>query len=129
MDILVLRLAPGEDLRQVLEKQRYPAACVLSAVGSFTRAVLRFADQPEGTALAGPLELLTLAGTIGREGAHLHASVGDAQGLVRGGHVMPGCIVRTTAEIVMAQLRGWEFGRELDAATGYKELVARRKPD
>ena len=129
MDILLLRLAPGEDLRQVLEKQRYPAACVLSAVGSFAQAVLRFADQTEGMALAGPLELLTLAGTIGRERAHLHASVGDAQGLVRGGHVMPGCIVRTTAEVVVAQLRGWEFGRELDAATGYEELVARRKPD
>lgn len=129
MDILVLRLMPGEDLRAVLEQQRYPAACVLSAVGSFTRAVLRFADQAEGSVIEGPLELLTLAGTIGREGAHLHASVGDAQGRVLGGHVMAGCIVRTTAEVVLAQLPGWEFGRELDAATGYKELVARRKPD
>ena len=35
---------------------------------------------------------------------------------------MPGCIVRTTAEVVIALLPGWEFRRELDAATGYKEL-------
>lgn len=39
---------------------------------------------------------------------------------------MPGCTVLTTAEIVLALLPGWQFGREVDAATGFKELVARR---
>jgi len=36
---------------------------------------------------------------------------------------MPGCIVRTTAEIVIALLPGWEFRRELDTATGFNELT------
>jgi predicted DNA-binding protein with PD1-like motif len=44
---------------------------------------------------------------------------------MRGGHVMPGCIVRTTAEIVLAPLPGWVFTREHDARTGFKELVAK----
>ena len=39
----------------------------------------------------------------------------DADGEVVGGHIMPGCIVRTTAEVVIALLPGWEFRRELDA--------------
>jgi uncharacterized protein len=55
-------------------------------------------------------------------------SVADAQGSVVGGHVLPGCIVRTTAELLVAWLDGWAFAREHDAATGYDELVVRRDP-
>jgi predicted DNA-binding protein with PD1-like motif len=95
-------------------------------VGSFTQAVLRYAAQPNGTVLAGPLELVTLAGTLSRDGSHLHASVSDAHGQVKGGHVMPGCVVRTTAEVVVGLLDRWDFSRVEDAATGYKELLARR---
>jgi uncharacterized protein len=128
MQIEVLRLAPGEDLRPVLEAfaQNVDAACVLCAVGSFTRAVLRFAAREQGDTIDGPLELVALSGTLGRGGVHLHASVSDAHGQVKGGHLMPRCIVRTTAEVVIALLPGWRFDREADAATGYKELVARR---
>jgi predicted DNA-binding protein with PD1-like motif len=145
MDVHVLRLAPGEDLRavlaQVLAQRSEQAACVLSAVGSLTRAVLRYAGEPQGTviegplelvalsgtiSLDGPLELVALSGTISLDGPHLHASVSDAQGAVKGGHVMPGCIVRTTAEIVLGLLPQWEFRRETDPATGYLELLAKR---
>ena len=130
MQVEVLRLVPGEDLRLVLartlQQQPVQAACVLSAVGSFTQAVLRYADQPEGATVPGPLELVSLSGTLGVDGPHLHASVADARGQVLGGHVMPGCIVRTTAEIVLAWLPEWQFRREVDPATGYPELVARR---
>ena len=133
---LVLRLTPGEDLRKALHtaftqlqtKQDTKAACIISAVGSLSRAVLRYAAEPNGTVLEKPLELITLSGTLSADGAHLHASVADARGNVRGGHVMPGCIVRTTAEIVLAPLPGWVFSREHDAATGYKELVATARP-
>ena len=131
---LVLRLTPGEDLRKALDaaftqlqaEQNIQAACVISAVGSLSRAVLRYAAEPGGTVLEEPLELITLSGTLSADGAHLHASVADARGNVRGGHMMPGCIVRTTAEIVLAPLPGWEFTRAQDAQTGFKELVVRR---
>ena len=136
LDVHVLRLQPGDDLRGALEAAFRAlhtadagAACIVSALGSLSCAVLRYAEQQGGTQLAGPLELITLSGTLApaaRGGVHLHASVADAQGVVRGGHVMPGCVVRTTAEIVLALLPGWSFGREVDAATGYRELVARR---
>ncbi|MEO7885684.1 MAG: DUF296 domain-containing protein, partial [Polaromonas sp.] len=65
------------------------------------------------------------SGTLSPDGAHLHASVAMATGEMRGGHVMPGCVVRTTAEIVLAPLQGWVFAREHDDQTGFKELVAR----
>ena len=130
---LALRLNPGEDLRSALTtafaelqaSQNTTAACVISAVGSLSRAVLRYADQPNGTVLQEPLELITLSGTLSPDGVHLHACVATERGEMRGGHVMPGCIVRTTAEIVLAPLPGWVFTREHDARTGFKELVAR----
>jgi predicted DNA-binding protein with PD1-like motif len=40
-----------------------------------------------------------------------------------GGHVARGCIVRTTAEILLAVLDDVAFARAPDAATGYAELV------
>ena len=47
-------------------------------------------------------------------------------GKVLGGHVMSGCIVRTTAEVLLGLLHGWKFSREPDALTGYSELVIQR---
>jgi len=131
MQVHVLRLSPGDDLRGALEKafralaaeHGIEAACIVSAVGSLTRAVLRYADQPAGSETAGPLELLSLSGTLSPDGAHLHASVAGDKGAVVGGHVLRGCTVRTTAEVVIALLPGWQFRRELDAATGFQELV------
>jgi predicted DNA-binding protein with PD1-like motif len=39
--------------------------------------------------------------------------------------VLSGCIVLTTAEVLLALLPEWQFTREPDAATGYDELVVR----
>lgn len=135
MQVQVLRLNPGDDLRASLEAEfarlasshGIAAACVVSAVGSLSCAVLRYAAAPSGVETGGPLEVVSLSGTLSADGAHLHASVSDAQGAVKGGHVLPGCTVRTTAEVVLGLLPGWEFRREVDAATGYRELVARRQ--
>ena len=41
------------------------------------------------------------------------------------GHVAAGCVVRTTAEVLLQLLPGWDFAREPDAATGFDELVVR----
>jgi hypothetical protein len=38
-----------------------------------------------------------------------------------------GCTVRTTTEVLRAMLPDWDFVREPDTATGFDELVARRK--
>jgi len=131
--VQVLRLSPGDDLRLALEaafaslasQHGIAAACIVSAVGSLSQAVLRYANKPGGSEINGPLELLMLSGTLSPDGAHLHGSVADANGAVTGGHVLRGCIVQATAEVVIALLPGWEFRRELDAATGFNELSAR----
>ncbi|MGM9487430.1 PPC domain-containing DNA-binding protein [Ideonella sp. YS5] len=132
MPSLVLRLLPGEDLRAAIEaavarETGAGSAFVLSGIGSLSRASLRLAGAPESTLIEGDLELLTLAGSVTPDGAHLHASLARADGSLIGGHVTQGCVVRTTAELLLATLPQWQLGREQDPATGYAELVARRR--
>jgi uncharacterized protein len=122
-----LRLPPGVDLRGDLEAlaQQDPglSSFVVCGIGSLESPVLRFADQDEGIVLAGPQEVITLAGSVSGDGAHLHLVVADAQGRTLGGHLCHGSRVRTTMEILLLCPEGWQLGRERDAATGHLELT------
>lgn len=126
MEALPLRLSPGEDLRAGVEAAlRGRAAYLLQGIGSLSVARLRYAGRSEPVELRGDLEILTVAGSVSPDGAHLHMSVSDADGRVYGGHVAAGCIVRTTAELLLALLPAHDFAREHDPATGFTELVVR----
>lgn len=122
-----LRLSPGDDLRACLDalpgERGLRAAFVIQGIGSLRVAQLRFAGVAQPATLRGDLEIVTLAGSLSPDGAHLHMAVADAQGRVFGGHVSPGCIVRTTAEILVMALPEHVFARERDARTGYPELT------
>jgi predicted DNA-binding protein with PD1-like motif len=45
-----------------------------------------------------------------------------------GGHVERGCMVRTTAEILIALLPAHRFSRVQDLASGYRELLVEDQP-
>lgn len=132
MRTLPVRLHPNQDLRAALEallaQEGVHAAFVMQGIGSLGTAMIRFAGMSEATWLGGDMEILTLSGTLSPDGAHLHITVADAQGQVLGGHVAPGCIVRTTAEILVALLPDYRFSREQDPESGCKELVIRTLP-
>lgn len=121
-----LRLVSGDDLRAAVEawfgQQDEQAGWVVNGVGSLSVAQLRFAGAAEATAIFGDLEILSLAGTLSPDGAHLHIALADSTGAVLGGHLCAGSLVRTTAELVVGLLPEWQFRRELDPATGYAEL-------
>jgi hypothetical protein len=131
VEALPLRLSPGSDLRAALVAEAVARSCnaafVISAVGSLSVARLRLAGASEPDTLRGDIEILTLAGSVAGNGAHLHMSMADSQGRVVGGHVADGCIVRTTAEVLMVLLPDWSFNREKDPATGFAELVVSRR--
>ena len=131
LPLLPLRLQPCMDLRRALEdvlaQQGCEAGFVVGGIGSLGPAKLRLAGAADALELGGALELLTLAGSVAVNGSHLHASLADAQGRVLGGHLGYGCRVRTTAEVLLALLPRWHFSREPDAATGFDELVPRRR--
>jgi predicted DNA-binding protein with PD1-like motif len=126
MRTIALRFAPGTDLRSALEavlaQHGAQAGYVMQGIGSLSEARIRFAGMDALAELDGDLELLTLGGSLSPDGVHLHLSVADAQGHVTGGHMGPGCIVRTTAEVLVALLPDYRFSREIDPASGFKEL-------
>jgi hypothetical protein len=126
MKVVPVRLQPGDDLRLALEAwmgaHQEQAGCVISAVGSLWLAQLRFAGASKASTIRGELEILSLAGTLSPDGAHLHIVIADSSGTVIGGHLCAGSLVRTTAELVIGLLPEWQFRREHDPATGYAEL-------
>lgn len=129
MRVYALRLRPGQDLRQELEKftkeRGIRAGFVITTVGSLRKASLRLADRSEVTGFEGKFEIVSLVGTLAQDGVHLHASISDGEGRTVGGHLVEGCLVYTTAEIIIGEATGMEFRRETDATTGYKELTIR----
>lgn len=131
MKIHALRLKPGQDIRKELETfvadQKIEAASVISAVGSVREGFLRYSDKKELTQIPGPLEIVSLSGTLSMHGMHLHASFSDENGKTLGGHFGEGNTVHTTLEVILAEYPELIFQRPFDEKTGYKELVVEKK--
>lgn len=132
MRTLCQRLKPGEELFSAIEKllqeKQIKAGVLLSAVGSLAHVSLRFADRQEATIVKGPLEIVSVTGTVAQSGCHIHVSVSDSNGQTTGGHLMPGSLVYTTVELVVLNLSSdHEFGREPCPLSGYDELVIKTR--
>jgi predicted DNA-binding protein with PD1-like motif len=100
----------------------------VTCVGSLTTTKLRLANRSDTSTRAGHFEIVSLVGTVDPSGGHLHLCVTDGDGVAFGGHLVDGCVVYTTAEVVLADLTGLEFRREVDPTFGYKELAVYRSP-
>jgi uncharacterized protein len=129
MKIFALRLKPNQDLKVELKKftveNDLRAGFILTTVGSLKKAELRLANQKERTSFNENFEITSLVGTLCRDGLHLHMSLANTKGKVIGGHVEEGCIVYTTAEIVLGESTNHTFSRVLDPETGFYELEIR----
>jgi predicted DNA-binding protein with PD1-like motif len=53
----------------------------------------------------------------------LHISISDGDGKTTGGHLVPGCKIYTTAEIVIGVFDDVIYKREFAEDSGYEELV------
>ncbi|MCX6713903.1 MAG: DNA-binding protein, partial [Candidatus Vogelbacteria bacterium] len=95
----------------------------LTCVGNLSKAVIRMADADITKTREGTFEIVSLVGTVEAGNSHLHISISDKDGNTFGGHLKKGSLVGVTAEIVMGELEGLKFKRELDEKTGYEELV------
>jgi uncharacterized protein len=120
------RLHKGDDLREAIEAKvkegGFSAASVVTCVGSVQRIDIRLADESLPGPLEGPFEIVSLVGTLGRGGSHLHGAFADAKGNVIGGHIRPGCVIHTTAEVVLGVMPALVFDRTFDSNTGFDEL-------
>ncbi|MBD1832801.1 DNA-binding protein [Cyanobacteria bacterium FACHB-472] len=126
MKIFAVRLKPNQDLRKSLKEftvqQEIKAGFILTAIGSLKLATIRFANQNDSTLLNDKFEILSLNGTLATTGIHLHIAISDKQGKTIGGHLDNGCIIYTTAEIIIGESENFTFLRTLDEQTGYQEL-------
>ena len=146
---VTLRLRPGEEVLESLQalvtRQGWAAVSIVSVVGSLTDAVIRYANQPGPSYRHGHFEVVAMSGTLeaappeglepaqpeGLEadsrptlgGAHVHIGLSDGAGVMFGGHMLPGCRVYTTLEIVLLILEELRFTRSHCDLSGYPELV------
>lgn len=127
MENYTFRLKSAQDLFDSIDsfarEQHIEAGCVLSGIGSLTRFSVRFADREVPTKYEGHFEIVSLAGTVSIHGSHLHISASDGDGQTIGGHLVPGCKIYTTAEIVLAAFTNVIYKREFAEDSGYDELV------
>ncbi len=126
VSVYAFRLKPGEDLKAGIEKvvteNNIKAGWISTGVGSLTQYTIRLANQPDSSTGNGHFEIVSLVGTLSTNGSHIHISLSDSTGKTIGGHLMPGCKIYTTAEIVIQATGQYEFTRENDGTTPWKEL-------
>ncbi len=128
MKTYTFRLKPGADLFDSIEnfvsEQHIQAGCVLSSVGSLTHATLRLANRSYYNEYEGHFEIVSMTGTVSTNGSHIHIAISDGDGVTIGGHLVSGCKIYTTAEIILAVLDDVIYKRELlENDSGYEELV------
>ncbi len=130
---LLFRLKPGEDLflgmEQFIARNDIRVAAIMTCVGSLSKAMIRFADQRIATPLEGSFEIVSLVGVLTDDGSHIHISLSDQNGHVIGGHLKPGAIVHTTAEVALMPIMDIRVTREHCPLSGYRELVVHANPD
>ena len=132
MQSFTFRLKPGQDLFDSIEAfvadNKMEAGCVLSAVGSLTHVTLRLANRDTYNEYEGHFEIVSITGTVSTNGSHIHVSISDGDGVTIGGHLVSGCKIYTTAEIVLAGFDDVIYKRELlKNDSGYEELVVYKK--
>lgn len=123
------RLTKGMDLKREIEEyviENKITGVILSAVGCLSKLAVRLADGETVIEREEPYEIVSVMGTLSKDGVHLHISASDKDGNTLGGHLKNGCIVNTTAEVVLLEIKDIEFSREYDDTTGYEELVVRK---
>ena len=129
MKTYAVRLRRGEDLLRSIEefcvKHAVKAGVLLSGVGCVSRGRVRDASGVNIVALEEPMEIVSLMGTVSEKRCHLHVSFSKEDLSVVGGHLVEGCIINTTCELVIGELENLVYDVEFDNETGYDELIVK----
>ena len=129
MKTYAIRLKRGADLLLSIEefciKNEIKAGVVLSGVGCVTKARVRDASGVTIVEIDEHMEIVSLMGTVSEKRCHLHISFSKEDLSVIGGHLVAGCIINTTCELVIGELEDCIYDVEFDEETGYNELVVK----
>ncbi len=122
-----VRLHRGDDLllsiKELAQEKHIRAGVVLSAVGCVLHARLRDASGVNIRDIEEHCEIVSLNGTVSENRCHLHLALSKVDLSTIGGHMVEGCIINTTCELVIGELPDQQIDVEFDEETGYKELV------
>jgi len=123
----IFRLHRGDDLKQsILEFCRMNninSGIIACAVGCCSKVKFRLAGAESFYEDERDYEIVSIMGTISKDGVHIHISFADDTGKVVGGHLTEGCIINTTCEVSIIKSDKYKLSREYDEETCYKELV------
>jgi len=122
------RLTKGSDLKKEIETYAINnkiSGFIVCSVGCLNKLTIRLADGKSILEKEGMFEIVSATGTLSEDGVHIHISVSDEKGNTMGGHLKDGCIINTTAEVVLEIFDNIKFKREYDEKTGYDELVVK----
>ena len=123
----IFRLHRGDDLKQsILEfckMNNINSGIMACAVGCCSKVRFRLAGAESFYEDERDYEIVSIMGTISKDGVHIHISFADDTGKVVGGHLSDGCIINTTCEVSIIKSDKYKLSREYDEETCYKELV------
>lgn len=127
MQTICKRLHRGQDLlleiKALCNEHHIAAGVMLSAVGCVSSARLRDASGVNIKDIPQHMEIVSLNGTVSAARCHLHAAFSTEELTTIGGHLVEGCIINTTCELIIGILDNMEYGIEQDSETGYDEIV------
>lgn len=120
------RLFEDEDLLEAITqmaKKRQIKAGFFTLIGTLKKAEMGFfhKGEYEPIEMTEPLEIVSCMGNISTKEkdpiVHAHITVSNRKGKVFGGHVLPGCIVAATGELVLIEAPDSGLQRKLDEKT------------
>lgn len=124
--IVFARLAENEDLLEAITLQAKRSGITAGffiLIGTLKEAKLGFYHHGkyETIEVAKPLEIVSCLGNVSVKGqetvVHAHISVANEKGEVFGGHLLSGCIVSLTGELILVETPGIRLQRNFDEKT------------
>ena len=142
--IIAIRLTPGSDvsagISEACKKHNIKDGVIISALGSWRKVTFcNPIDLPNGKkgygdprVLEGNFEVLSLSGIIchdqdGNVTPHTHLVVCDEKGNAFGGHMVPGCEILLTTDIIIGSFTGIEMGYSFDQELGVPVFAPKKK--
>ena len=126
MRFRAIHLDAGADVRRSLEDLAHrenAQGFVLSVVGNMGQATFACPGRTSPTVLSGELEIITLQGTVGPQGVHLHLSFSDGDCQVWGGHLEHGSLILKGADLLVGFLDTAEPSAASTQATATPRLT------
>jgi predicted DNA-binding protein with PD1-like motif len=119
-----VRLRENEDLLNAIKaraEQNSIHAGFFFLIGTVKRAVLGYYKEGKYKQIevAGPLEIVSCMGNLslredGELVAHAHIAVADEEGRMFGGHLLPGCPIDATGELILVETPEVKLKRVLE---------------